>query len=132
MRQTACYNPAKGPAMRFIGYARVFSDDQSTAAQTEELRAPGCVQVHEEQASGGDRARSVLNRLFDRLGPGDTLVVIPLDRLARSLSHLLEVIAGVEAKGAQFKSLRDPVDTSSPQGKFTLQDWVPLPNWNAP
>ncbi|WP_052348813.1 recombinase family protein [Leisingera methylohalidivorans] len=107
--------------MPFIGYARVSTDDQSTAAQAEELRAAGCVRVHEEQASGGDRARPVLNRLYDRLGPGDTLVVIRLDRLARSLSHLLEMIEGLEAKGAHFKSLRDPVDTSSPQGKFTLQ-----------
>ncbi|AHD03582.1 TonB-denpendent receptor (plasmid) [Leisingera methylohalidivorans DSM 14336] len=121
MRKTACFNPAKGPAMPFIGYARVSTDDQSTAAQAEELRAAGCVRVHEEQASGGDRARPVLNRLYDRLGPGDTLVVIRLDRLARSLSHLLEMIEGLEAKGAHFKSLRDPVDTSSPQGKFTLQ-----------
>lgn len=107
--------------MPFIGYARVSTDDQSTTAQAEDLRAAGCARVHQEQASGGDRTRPVLNRLFETLRPGDTLVVVRLDRLARSLSHLLEVIEGLEAKGVHFKSLRDPVDTSSPQGKFTLQ-----------
>jgi len=52
---------------------------------------------------------------------GDTLVVVRIDRLARSLSHLLEVIERLEAKGAFFRSLLDPIDTASPQGKFTLQ-----------
>jgi DNA invertase Pin-like site-specific DNA recombinase len=52
---------------------------------------------------------------------GDVLVVVRLDRLARSVSHLLEVIERLEAKGAHFRSLCDPIDTSTPQGLFTLQ-----------
>ncbi|MEP3668956.1 MAG: recombinase family protein, partial [Roseibium sp.] len=107
--------------MPLIGYARVSTDDQSTASQAEELRAAGCTQVYEENASGGDRTRPVLRRLIDSLKPGDVIVVVRLDRLARSLSHLLEVIEGLEANGVHFRSLRDPVDTTSPQGKFTLQ-----------
>lgn len=107
--------------MPLIGYARVSTDEQSTAAQAEELRAVGCTVVHEEHGSGGDRSRPVLTRLIGRLRAGDTLVVVRLDRLARSLSHLLEVIDLLEARGAHFRSLRDPVDTASPQGKFTLQ-----------
>ena len=63
----------------------------------------------------------MLNRLLERLQPGDTLVIVRLDRLARSLSHLLEVIEGLEARGIGFRSLNDPVDTGSPQSKFTLQ-----------
>ncbi|SLN72285.1 DNA-invertase hin [Limimaricola soesokkakensis] len=55
------------------------------------------------------------------LGRGDVLVVVRIDRLARSLSHLLEVIETLEAKGAHFRSLGDPIDTTSAQGKFTLQ-----------
>ncbi|GGW39483.1 TonB-dependent receptor [Gemmobacter lanyuensis] len=63
----------------------------------------------------------MLARVLERIGKGDTLVVVRIDRLARSLSHLLEVIERLEAKGAFFRSLMDPIDTSSPQGKFTLQ-----------
>jgi DNA invertase Pin-like site-specific DNA recombinase len=103
------------------GYARVSTEDQATLSQTDELRVAGCVEIHEEHASGGSRARPVLNRLLQSMKPGDVLVVVRLDRLARSLSHLLEVIETLEAKGAFFKSLHDPVDTTSPQGKFTLQ-----------
>ncbi|MCW3784443.1 recombinase family protein [Defluviimonas salinarum] len=107
--------------MPLIGYARVSTDDQSTASQAEDLRAIGCTEVHEEHGSGGNRARPVLKRLLERIAPGDTLVVVRIDRLARSLSHLLEVIEGLEAKGVHFRSLRDPIDTASPQGKFSLQ-----------
>ena len=56
-----------------------------------------------------------------RVAKGDTQVVVRIDRLARSLSHLLEVIERLEAKGAFFRSIEDPIDTASPQGKFTLQ-----------
>jgi hypothetical protein len=56
-----------------------------------------------------------------RIGRGDILVVVRIDRLARALSHLLEVIERLESLGAHFKSLRDPIDTSTPQGKFALQ-----------
>lgn len=104
-----------------VGYARVSTEDQSTAAQAEALRAAGCTEIHQEQASGGDRARPVLARTLARIRKGDTLVVVRIDRLARSLSHLLEVIESLEAKGAHFRSLSDPIDTGSPQGRFTLQ-----------
>jgi DNA invertase Pin-like site-specific DNA recombinase len=104
-----------------IGYARVSTEDQTPLPQSQALKSAGCVAIHEEQASGGNRARPVLARVLERIGKGDTLVVVRIDRLARSLSHLLEVIERLEAKGAFFRSLTDPIDTSSPQGKFTLQ-----------
>ena len=63
----------------------------------------------------------MLARVLERVAKGDTLVVVRIDRLARSLSHLLEVIERLEAKGAFFRSIQDPIDTASPQGKFTLQ-----------
>lgn len=107
--------------MPLIGYARVSTEDQSPLPQSEALKSAGCVEIHEEQASGGNRARPVLARVLERVGKGDTLVVVRIDRLARSLSHLLEVIERLEAKGAFCRSLTDPIDTSSPQGKFTLQ-----------
>lgn len=107
--------------MALIGYARVSTDEQTTTGQAADLRAAGCTEVHEEHGSGGNRSRPVLNKVLDRIKPGDTLIVVRIDRLARSLSHLLEVIEGLEKKGAHFRSLGDPIDTSSPQGKFTLQ-----------
>ena len=106
---------------RLIGYARVSTEDQATRRQRDELRAAGCREVLEEHASGGDRSRPVLAQALARLRPGDTLVVVSLDRLARSLSHLLAVVEGLQGRGVFFRSLRDPVDTASPQGLFTLQ-----------
>jgi DNA invertase Pin-like site-specific DNA recombinase len=107
--------------MALIGYARVSTEDQATRRQLDELRAAGCREVLEEHASGGDRDRPVLAQALARLRPGDTLVVVSLDRLARSLSHLLAVIERLQERGVFFRSLRDPVDTASPQGLFTLQ-----------
>ena len=63
----------------------------------------------------------MLARLLRDIRPGETLVVVRLDRLARSVSHLLAVIEQLEATGAHFRSLRDPIDTSTPQGMFSLQ-----------
>jgi DNA invertase Pin-like site-specific DNA recombinase len=74
---------------------------------------------------GANRARPALQRLLAAIRFGDTLVVVRLVRLARSLSHLLEVIERLKARGAHFRSLGDPVDTTTPQGRFSLQVWRP-------
>ena len=103
------------------GYARVSTGEQTLESQLRELRAAGCVTVAEERASGGDPSRPVLADLLDRLAAGDTLVVVRLDRLGRSLLHLLETITALQDRGVHFRSLGDPVDTASPQGRFTLQ-----------
>ena len=89
--------------------------------QLDELKAAGCSVIFEEKASGASRARPELAKAVAQVERGDILVVARIDRLARSLSHLLDVIEGLEAVGAHFKSLRDPIDTSTPQGKFALQ-----------
>jgi DNA invertase Pin-like site-specific DNA recombinase len=85
------------------------------------LRAAGCDTILEEHASGTDRSRPVLARLLREIRPGETLVVVRLDRLARSVSHLLAVIEQLEASAGHFRSLRDPIDTTTPQGMFSLQ-----------
>ena len=90
-------------------------------AAAQALQSAGCVEIFDEHASGSNCARPVLARELERISKGDTLVVVRIDRLARSLAHLLEVIERLEAKGAFFRSLQDPIDISSPQGKFTLQ-----------
>lgn len=107
--------------MALIGYARVSTDDQTVAQQTTALRAAGCGEVFTETASGASRARPVLGQALERLGRGDVLVCVRLDRLARSLIHLLDLIEGLAARGIGFRALADPVDTTSPQGRFTLQ-----------
>ena len=107
--------------MALIGYARVSTGEQNLEPQLIELRAAGCVRIQEEHASGADRGRPVLARLLETIGKDDTLVVVRLDRLARSLTHLLQVIENLEARGAHFRSLNDPIDTSTPQGRFSLQ-----------
>ncbi|MGO4574112.1 recombinase family protein [Microvirga sp. 2TAF3] len=109
------------PLKRLIGYARVSTEDQTTTAQIDELQAAGCAIVHQEHGSGASRARPVLARVLREIRPGEVLVVVRLDRLARSVSHLLEVIEDLKQKGAHFRSLRDPIDTSTPQGMFSLQ-----------
>lgn len=67
------------------------------------------------------RARPALSKLVREISVGDTLVVVRLDRLARSVSHLLEVIENLTKEGAHFRSLRDPIDTTTPQRMFSLQ-----------
>lgn len=114
--------PSPAPAARrLIGYARVSTEEQATDAQVDELRAAGCHTILQEHGSGASRARPVLAKLVHDIRPGDVLVVVRLDRLARSVSHLLDVIERLEERGAHFRSLRDPIDTSTPQGIFSLQ-----------
>lgn len=115
-------NPtSRRPQGRLIGYARVSTDEQATEAQEMELRAAGCQTIVQEHGSGASRARPALSRLLHDISSGDTLVVVRIDRLARSVSHLLEVIEGLTEKGVHFRSLRDPIDTTTPQGMFSLQ-----------
>jgi DNA invertase Pin-like site-specific DNA recombinase len=83
--------------------------------------AAGCSEIVEEKASGTSRARPELARLLRQLRPGDTLVVVRIDRLARSLPHLLSVIERVRGAGGDFRSLGDPIDTAGPSGMLVLQ-----------
>lgn len=103
--------------MPLIGYARVSTEDQTPLPQSQALKSAGCAEIHEEQASGGSRARPVLARVLERIGKGDTLVVVRIDRLARSLSHLLEVIERLEAKVGACANCR----------AVTVHDGVPHP-----
>lgn len=107
--------------MSLIGYARVSTDEQTTDAQIDALKLAGCKTIHREHASGASRARPELKLALAHCKVGDVLVVVRIDRLARSLSHLLEIIETLDAQGAGFRSLGDPIDTTSPQGRFALQ-----------
>ncbi len=111
----------RSPSRRLIGYARVSTDEQATEAQVIELRSAGCDVIVQEHGSAASRSRPALAKLLREATAGDTLVVVRLDRLARSVSHLLAVIESLTASGAHFRSLRDPIDTTTPQGMFSLQ-----------
>jgi DNA invertase Pin-like site-specific DNA recombinase len=104
-----------------IGYARVSTDEQSTAAQIEALKKSGCEQVYTESASGGRWDRPELQRLLRRIQKGDTLVVWKLDRLTRSLSDLLRILKTIEEIGAGFRSLTEAIDTLTPVGRMLMQ-----------
>ena len=121
MARDAHNRSSRRPQGRLIGYARVSTDEQATEAQEIELRSAGCDVIVQEHGSGTSRARPALSKLLREINAGDTLVVVRLDRLARSVGHLLEVIEGLTVKNAHFRSLRDPIDTSTPQGMFSLQ-----------
>lgn len=107
--------------MAIIGYARVSTDEQDTSAQRDALHRDGCAVIFEDKASGGSRDRPNLARALARVGPGDTLLVVRIDRLARSLAHLLEIVETLRAKGGYFRSITDPIDTASPQGMLMTQ-----------
>ena len=103
-----------------IGYARVSTDDQDCAAQVWELRKAGCTEIVQEYGSGADKHRPALARILGSIAAGDVLVVVRLDRLARSLMHLMELLENLAQRGAGFRSLRDPIDTGSPAGRFSM------------
>jgi DNA invertase Pin-like site-specific DNA recombinase len=101
---------------RLVGYARVSTDEQTTALQLDALRRAGCVVIYEDSASGALRSRPGLDQALADLGPGDTLVIWKLDRVGRSLSHLLEVADTLRKRGIALRSLTEHLDTGTPAG----------------
>jgi DNA invertase Pin-like site-specific DNA recombinase len=106
--------------MTVFGYARVSTEEQHTHAQTDALSRAGVEVVFQEKRSGGDRRRPELAKLLEQLRAGDSVVVYKLDRIARSLAHLLEILAKIEAAGASFRSLTEFIDTASPAGRLMM------------
>ncbi len=104
-----------------FAYARVSTEGQDLDPQIDELRLDGFDKLVIEKASGADRSRPELGKLVREMNAGDVLKVVRIDRLARSVSHLLDVVEALARKNAHFRSLRDPIDTTTPQGMFSLQ-----------
>lgn len=102
-----------------IGYARVSTDEQNLDLQHDALRAAGCRQIFEDQGvSGKEQKRAGLDAALAALRPGDVLVVWRLDRLGRSLVHLVSLIDGLAARGIGFRSLNESFDAGSSGGRL--------------
>jgi DNA invertase Pin-like site-specific DNA recombinase len=102
------------------GYARVSTTDQDTGLQVEALKNAGCEKIWEEKASGTNRNRSALEECLNYLREGDVLVVTRIDRLARSLRDLQNIVHDLEKKGINLKATEQPIDTSNAAGKAFL------------
>jgi DNA invertase Pin-like site-specific DNA recombinase len=109
-----------------IGYARVSTKEQSFDLQLDALRKAGCKKIYQETVSGAKAARLQLDLMLDNLRAGDVLVIWKLDRLGRSLRHLVELIHGLMEKGVGLKSLNDPIDTTTPQGRLSFNLFASL------
>lgn len=106
--------------MAILGYARVSTMDQNLTAQLDQLQAAGCDRVFKEKISGVKRDRPELAALLDFIRQGDVVVVCKLDRIARSTSHLLEIVDMFNRKGVAFKVLNINLDTTTATGKLML------------
>jgi DNA invertase Pin-like site-specific DNA recombinase len=104
-----------------IGYARVSTNEQDTAAQVSALKTAGCERIFREKATGGRWNRPELQRLLDHLRKGDVLVVWKLDRLSRSLRDVLTVMERIQKVKAGFRSLTEAIDTTTPAGRMMMQ-----------
>lgn len=101
-----------------IGYVRVSTNDQNTDLQRNALNCAGCERIFEDKISGTKSDRPGLKKLLRTLSAGDTLVVWKLDRLGRSMRHLVTLIEELRQRGVNFRSLTDSIDTSTPMGRF--------------
>jgi DNA invertase Pin-like site-specific DNA recombinase len=103
-----------------IGYARGSTQDQNLDLQRDALKQVGCDKIIEDTASGGKAQRSGLDRVRELLRAGDVLVVWRLDRLGRSLQHLIELLTELEHAGIGFQSITEAIDTTTPGGKLVF------------
>lgn len=101
-----------------VGYVRVSTNDQNTALQRNALECARCELIFEDKISGKTSERPGLKKLLKALSEGDTLIIWKLDRLGRSMRHLVTLIEELRQRGINFRSLTDSIDTSTPMGRF--------------
>lgn len=107
--------------MARIGYARVSTTDQDLAVQLAALKAAGCDVIRSEKVSGSTvKGRGELATVLEFIGAGDTLVVTRIDRLARSIGDLQDIVRSLKGKGASLAATEQPIDTNSAAGKAFL------------
>ena len=101
-----------------IGYGRVSTEDQNLDAQVDALKEAGAERIFADKISGLKRKRPELDKMLEQLLCGDVVLVTKYDRLARSLTDLLEIVSQVEAVDAGFRSLAEDIDTTTPAGRL--------------
>ena len=109
-----------------IGYARISTSDQNPDLQTDALKEAGCEKLYTDQASGVKADRPALAELMNFIREGDTLVVWKLDRLGRSIIHLIDTVNRLKARGIEFRSLRESLDTTTSGGKLVFHFFAAL------
>src|SRR5919199_2884798 len=103
-----------------IGYARVSTDEQNLDLQLSALKQAGCEQIYTDKVSGTKATRPGLEDAFSHLRSGDTFVVWRLDRLGRSLRHLIDTVTDLQERSIGFKSLTESIDTTTSGGKLVF------------
>jgi len=103
-----------------IGYARISTIDQSFNLQVDALNNAGCEKIYREIVSGAKAERSQLTAMLNDLRKGDILVIWKLDRLGRSLKHLVSLVGELVQKDVGLQSINDPIDTTTPQGRLSF------------
>ncbi len=111
-----------------LGYARVSTTEQKAHLQTDALKAAGCVRVWTDKASGASTTAPKLDQVLDHLRPSDTLVVWRLDRLGRSLPHLIATAIDLSARKVGFRSLTEGIDTTTSTGRLVFHVFGALPS----
>lgn len=109
-----------------LGYARVSTVAQSARMQTDALEAAGCLKIFTDHASGKLDRRPELDRLLDHLRAGDTLVVWRLDRLGRTVRHLIDLVADLDTRQVGFRSLTENIDTTTTGGRLVFHIFAGL------
>lgn len=101
-----------------VGYARVSTEEQRPDLQYDALKLAGCEEIFIDHASGAHTSRPALDQALLKLKPGDTLVTWKLDRLGRSLSHLIDIVTSLERQSVTFQSLSEAIDTNTATGRL--------------
>ena len=109
-----------------LGYARVSTKDQHLELQIDALTKAGCEKIYQDIASGARTERPALNEMINNLRPGDVLVIWKLDRLGRSLNHLIGLVNDLMKKNIGLQSLHDPIDTTTAQGRLSFNLFASL------
>ncbi|MBJ2304209.1 MULTISPECIES: recombinase family protein [unclassified Pseudomonas] len=109
-----------------IGYARVSTRDQKADLQVDALKKAGCERIYQDIASGAKSARPELDKLLANVRAGDAVVIWKLDRLGRSLKHLVELVGELAARKVGLQSLNDPIDTTHAQGRLVFNLFASL------
>jgi len=118
----------RSPSLRLVGYARVSSNAQELQLQLDALQKAGCTKgdIFTDKVSGAKSERPGLDRCLQQLKAGDVLVVWRLDRLGRSMRHLIDLVEELRQRGIGFRSLSESVDTTSANGKLTFHIFTAL------